>query len=351
MSLSGERAALIGDEIGLERFLTRALHSLFALLVVASSALAADPGAAFPVTSEASDQKAGSILYYNSYTSSATTPTADNSRINITNTNSNFGVAVHLFFVDGSNCTVADSFICLTANQTASFLASDVDPGITGYIVAMAVSRDSESAGLPRQFNFLIGDVYVKFASGHAANLGAEAYAKLNEANVVSTDGSLAAIFFDGLQLAGSYNRAARVVALDNIPARADGNDTLLILNRIGGNLATGAATLGTLFGILYDDAENAFSFSLPASVCQLRNSLSNTFPRTTPRFENVIPAGRSGWMKIWSFSDIGVSGAQINRNPSAAAAANAFNSGHNLHKVTLSAAATLIIPVFPPSC
>src|SRR5205085_540236 len=82
-----------------------------------------------------------------------------------------------------------------------------------------------------------------------------------------------------------SYNRAPRVLAASNIPSRADGNDTLIVLNRLGGSLASGAATLGSLFGILYDEA------------------------------------------------------------------ANAFNQGHNLHKLTLTTAATLTVPIFPPNC
>jgi hypothetical protein len=321
-------------------------------LMLTGIAFAADPGAVVPPTSEASDQKAGSVLFYNAYTSSATAANTANARITITNTSSTSAVFVHLFFVDGSNCSVADSFICLTATQTASFLASDIDPGINGYIVAIA----NDSDGLPRLFNHLIGDVYVKYASDHAANLGAVAFAKLTPANVVSTDGTLAALFFDGLLLAGSYNRAPRVVVADNIPARANGNDTLLILNRVGGNLGVGAATLtssalGNLFGILYDDQENAFSFTFSAPVCQFRNSISNTSPRTTPRVETIIPAGHSGWMKVWSLSDIGILGAMINRNSNAAAAADAFNGGHNLHHLRLTAAANLVVPVFPPSC
>ena len=150
--------------------------------------------------------------------------------------------------------------------------------------------------------------------------------------------------------LAGSYNRAPRTLADDNAGSRADGNDTLVILNRVGGNLGIGAATLGTLFGILYDDAENSLSFSITGS-CQLRNSLSNNFPRTAPRFETFIPAGRTGWFKVYSQSDIGILGAAINFNANASSSSGAFNSGHNLHALTLSAAANYVIPVFPPSC
>jgi hypothetical protein len=328
------------------RKLALALLAPLTLLVMTSATLAADPGLSFPIASEVSDQKAGSLLIYNAYTSSQTTPGTQDSRVSITNTSSTSAAFVHLFLVDGSTCSIADSFLCLTANETMAFLASDVDPGVSGYIVALAV----DSEGHPAVHNFLIGSVYVKYASGHAGKLGAEAFTKLTDTNVLSTDGTLAALFFDGLPLAGSYNRAARTLALDNIPSRASGNDTLLIVNRIGGNLATGAATLGTLFGRLFDDAETALSFSISGG-CQLRGSLSDTFPRTAPRFQDFIPAGHSGWLTIFSFSDIGILGASINFNPNAGGTKGAFNGASNLHKLTLSAAGNYVIPIFGPSC
>jgi len=42
---------------------------------------------------------------------------------------------------------------------------------------------------------------------------------------------------FDGT----AYNRTPAALALDNIGSTADGNDTLLIINRIGGNLGAGS--------------------------------------------------------------------------------------------------------------
>jgi hypothetical protein len=324
--------------------LTHTLMALFALIVMSSAVMAADPGLPYPATSEVSDQKAGSVLVYNLYSSSVSAPNSQNSRVNITNTNPTSVANVHIFFVDGATCSIADSFICLTANQTASFLASDVDPGTTGYIVAIATN----DTGCPVFFNWLIGDVYVKLASGHAANLGAEAFAAIAATPSVCDGASITAVLaFDGV----NFNRAPRTIAVSNIPSRADGNDTLIIINRVGGSLATGAATIGSLFGLVFDDAENPLSFTFAAGVCQFRSSLSNNFPRLAPRFEQFIPAGRSGWAKFFSLSDIGLLGASINFNPNAATAANAFNGGHNMHKLTLTASSLLTIPIFPSNC
>ena len=303
------------------------------------------PGARLAAVSPLSDAKAGSVLIYNIYTS-ATDPTRQNTRLSITNTDPARQAFVHLFFVEGASCSVADSFLCLTPNQTTSFLASDLDPGTTGYVVAVA----TDATGCPTNFNFLIGDEYVKFQSGHAANLGAQAITAIaGGLPVCDTNSSTATLNFNGV----SYAPVPRVLALDSIPSRADGNDTMLILNRIGGNLGTGVATLGPIFGILYDDAEVSLSFTLTGG-CQLRGSVTNNFPRTAPRFEQFIPAGRTGWMKLYSQSDdsaIGLTGAAINFNANATASAGAFNQGHNLHALTNTSAMSYVIPVFPPGC
>jgi hypothetical protein len=323
------------------------LLALFALVAMSAAALAADPGLAYPPTSEVSDQKAGSVLVFNYYTSGATSGNTQNTRISMTNTSSTSAAFVHLFFVT-EGCSIADFHICLTANQTGSFLASDVDPGISGYIVAIA---ENGVNGCPAAHNHLIGDAYVKTTAGHSANLAAEAFSALFPGTMPGCDSNsvTATLNFNGAF--GGYNLAPAVLAASNIPSRADGNDTLIILNRFGGNLATGASTIGTIFGLLYDDAENAISFSLAGS-CQKRFSISNAEPRTVPRFETYIPAGRSGWMKIGAQSGtIGILGAMINANANAAASASAFNGGHNLHKLTLVPSTSLTIPIFPPSC
>lgn len=283
----------------------------------------------------ASDQRAGSVLFYNLITSSTTMSNAENTRISITNISQKEPALVHLFFVDGGNCSVADSFLCLTPNQTAVMVASDIDPGTTGYVVAIACDPN----GFPTQFNYLIGDEYVKLATGHAANLAAEAFAAGDKCG--SCKGPVTATLrFDGLE----YSMASRVVAVSSIPSPSDAS-TLLVLNRFGGNLLTNAATIGSVFGLLFDDTENSFSFGFTGS-CQSKNLFSASFPRTAPRLPQVIPPGRTGWMKLWGAGDVALLGAVIYNG-----SAKGYNQGHNLHRLTLTRSATLEIPIFPPSC
>lgn len=344
------------------RKLSHALFSLFALVMMSAAAFAADPGSPYPFNSEVSDQKAGSVLFYNTYTSDLANPTLQNTRINITNTSSTHAAFVHVYFVQDS-CSAADAFICLTANQTASFQTVDLDPGINGYIVCVAVDPEN---GCPMSFNFLIGDLYIKAPNPaianatFTANLAAEAFSALADTFTImgifnqdptknlqcNNQSATANLVFDGNQ--NNYNKAPLVLAVSNIPSPVT-NSTLLIVLRVGGSLATSTNGITRLFGVLYDDAENLFSFVIRTDNCQFRNVIgAGNIPRTTPRVAAIIPAGRSGWMKIWNADNSsGLLGSVINSS----ATATEFNGGHNLHKLTLSPTNTLTIPVFPPSC
>src|SRR5262249_53313585 len=282
-----------------------------------------------------------SVLFYPVYTSSSDA-SRQNTRISVTNVEPTRSAFLHLFFVDGSTCRVADLFMCLTPNQTASFPTSDFDPGMTGYMMIVAVDRN----GCPINFNYLIGDEFVKFASGHQANLGAESIPAV-AGSLVACSGPTANINFNGVE----YAPIPRVIALDNLPSRADGNDTMVIIDHVGGNLLTGAVMLTNLFGILYDDTELALSFSVTSRNCQFHSSLSNTFPRTAPRFEQVVSSGRSAWFKLYSTDNQGLFGSAINFNANSMANASAYNQGHNLHKLTFTTGASYTIPVLPVSC
>jgi hypothetical protein len=323
--------------------LIRSLLALLALLVAAPAALA-QPGP--PANSVVNDQKAGSVLIYNYFTSTLFPGGASqDTRISLTNTHRTVGVSVHLFFVDGATCSATDSFVCLTPNQTTTFLASDVDPSVTGYIIAVAV----DERGFPINFNYLIGEEYVKLASGAAAKFNAVAIAALFNKPLKVYEFRDAQLAFDGK----SYEQVPRVLALSNIPSPNDGNSTLLVLNRIGGDLRSGGsrASLGNMFLLLYDDRENGFSSTFTVSTCQFTSLFSENFPRVIGGFTNVIPSGRSGWMQFYNYTyGFGILGAAINFNQNAATVRTAFNGGDNLHHLALTID-SLIIPVSTPEC
>ncbi len=321
-----------------QRILLRGVLAASVMLSAAEGILAADPGIPMPQgssTPQVNDQARGFLLIYNIYTSSPSNAGAQNTRFSITNTQDQAGIAVHLFFVDGATCSIADRYVCLTPNQTMVFLASEQDPGTTGYLVAVA----TDSNGRPVPFDYLIGDAFVKFENGFFGNLGAEAIPAHNvNQTAVSSDGTLGFLGVLGLP---------RVLAVDSIGSRADGNDTLLVVNGVGGAFNVAANTIGSLFGILYNDQEEAHSWNR-SGVCQIVAQLDNNFPRTAPRFDVVIPAGQTGWMKFWSTSTInnspfgtsadgrGLLGAVFQRNATVSASSGAFQGARNLHKLTL---------------
>ncbi|MEY4166619.1 MAG: hypothetical protein RIR52_443, partial [Acidobacteriota bacterium] len=292
------------------------------------------PGNLPVVAGQPSQQKPGSVLIFNVYTSSVSS-TQSETLLSLTNTNPVNPTSVHLFFVDGATCTTADQIITLTQNQTTTFMASDIDPGVTGYLIAIAV----DATGCPAVGNYLIGTEAVRFEGGHHAMLAAVGVAGIAigtppcEPSAVTTT-----ILFNG----SMYDELPRSLAIATLPSLASGNSSLLIINRIGGDLTTGAARLGPLAGLLFDDSEVARSFTIPAGACQLRGLLGNNFPRTVPRYTTVIPAGRTGWMKFWAVEDEAISGVMINE------AVSGLSGGYNLQTLTTTSSATLTIPVIP---
>ncbi len=301
-------------------------------------------GAPLPPSAAGSDQKPGSVLAFPVFTSGAASPQSRNTRMSITNTEPSRQAFVHLFFI-GDSCAVADSFICLTPQQTMTFLASDFDPGTTGYLLAVA----TDGAGCPANFNFLIGDEYVKFQSGHEANLGAEAFAALPGFQSCAGGASSATINFDGVR----YSMAPSAIAVDSVPSRVDGNESRLMINRLGGDLRVGANTVGTLSGLMFDDTEASISLSRSGG-CQLVWDLSGCLggtPCAGPRFEQFIPAGRSGWLKLFGQTDTAIFGVMLNFNRNFREQATAYNQGRNLHRLTLTSVASITIPVNPPDC
>jgi hypothetical protein len=325
-------------------------HSLILTLAVAilsigaTTAMAADPGSAFPATSEASDNKAGSLLVYNYYNSDSSNATTRNTTLSITNTNQTRSIIVHFFFVS-SICSVADYKTKLTQNQTYSLEVSDVDPDISGYVMAVAENSD----GLPIAHNSLIGDMYIR-DEAKSVNLSAVSFsADWGAVGTVLpgalTTTSTVTVNFSGAF--GGYNRLPAAVALSNLPSRATGDRTLLILNSVGGDYMTSAGD-GTksIFGLLYDDAEQSSSFSI-SITCQYAKIIDDNNPRTVPRFSTFIPAGRTGWMRLYGQDGSkGLMGAMIVWN---IVKEGTKQGAHNLHHLTLTSTPTsATLPVYP---
>jgi hypothetical protein len=314
--------------------------------MMSMAALAADPGVDVPATSEISDQKAGSILIYNYYTSSPSGATNNhNTLINVTNTNATEDVYLHVFFV-ANTCTVADYYLFLSRNQTWSEPVSNFDPGFTGYIIMVAANDD----GVPISFNYLIGDEYIKLPTGASANLGAEAVAAVYTGTLplseAETGAPLVSLDFNGTE----YNRMPVVLAASNVPSRGDLNETTIVLNSVNGNLSLGLTSLPSRIPVLlYDDEERVFSTFLNGGACQVERLINDTNLRTVPRFTTVVPADKTGWLRINANGPVThMLGAQFNFNPNAAARPDVFNGGHNLHILRVASGASMLIPVFP---
>jgi hypothetical protein len=302
------------------------------------------------VSAAVSDQKPGSALFYNIYTSNSVNA-QENTLISITNTNPTTSVYLHLFFVDGRTCAARDFSICLTRSQTATFKASDYDPDTTGYLFAIAANAD----GCPINFNYLVGSEYVRFASGHFAKLGAEGISSVAAGRELPDSTGTRSLVIGNCNQAESkvdllfdgrmYDRLPRTIAADNTRNLSD-SETLMILNAPGGSLIDGAMAIGSVFGLLYDDLERQVSFSFSRDSCQSLTRISDAFPLTAPRYSRLIT--RSGWMKFWSTTDQALLGAMISRPLSFIG----NNEGHNLHHLTYTSNPVVIeAPVFPLNC
>lgn len=305
-----------------------------------------------PDSAPISDQKAGSVLIFNYYGSSGSGSidhATENTRISITNTHLQQAATMSLFFIDPVG-GVLDSYICLAPNQTGSFLMTDVDPGVKGYIVAVSV----DATGRPNKFNYFTGSEYIKMASGYQATVNAETISALKEDPTLSDigiqSGIAATLKFDGVH----YNKVPGALVLDYVPAIGDGCKTMVIVNQLGGSLLNGGKPddLGGITGTVYDAVTKAYFWQAGVNSCQLRKVIANDFPQTGPNMSAVIQPGLYGWMKFWPLTpNKGVTGLVLYLNTSTAAPNDSrFNGGRNLHHMTLTTD-ELTIPIIQPSC
>ena len=324
------------------------ISRVFRSLFLSTTMLLALAGIAMAEAGVTNDQQPGSVLVYNLYSSGATATESvgENTRISITNTNPAQDTAAHLFFI--ANGVIADAKVPLLRNQTLTFMASDFDPGFRGYIIAVAINFDT---GVPIGSNFLIGSEVVKLATGHQAKLNAVAFQALFSGPITDESGvTTVDIQFDGIH----YTKAPNTLSLDDIPSRADGNDTLLVINSLSGDLTTAVNPINRLFGLLYSDDTAAYSFStLPNPTPQLLTAITDTSIRTVPRISIIITQGRSGWAKFTAGTQAGtkgIVGASLNLSLGNTETNRfAYSTGSNLHHLAYSSEpVVLTVPVVP---
>lgn len=295
-------------------------------------------GEPIPPSAPAQGSK-GSILVFNLYSSSFASPATEDTRIAISNRNATLSVALHLFFVANYGST-ADTFICVPADSSKTLLVSQFDPGSRGYLIAIAVDA---ATGSPMSFNYLTGREDIWLASGHnATGVKADSFQALfPEGTSLPFAAYSATINLDGI----SYSQAARTLALDDVPNPAEGNETILVFNGVGGNLATGPHAIGNFRGVLYNKTapESLNPFAANA-LPQFFSALSDSFPLTAPSFSQLLGGGKDWRMVFHAANELGLSGLMLNRGLKK-------QDGRLLRPLTLTRAASLTVPVFPSFC
>lgn len=308
-----------------------------------------------------SDMKLGSVLFYNYYVSDSLSSSI-NTRISLTNVNSLQDIAVHVFLIDSTSCNTADFFICLTRNQTTTFILSDVDPDTAGYIVAVAV----DSQGKPTNFNYLAGEEYAVTPTGHRYGLSAIAAARLDAANSsspVNSDGISSSLFFNGIQ----YDYLPQTVMIDSFPSQtsspgsAIGDTRMYVYTPLTSLVTAGRSFAGTIFFLIFDDQENSFSGQLALNCYIASDKQRISSVRTAPNLSTIVPTGRTGWARFYTVGSYTVAsnttgGTKVlTGSPVLGASATrmgAFNGGRNLRYLTTFAQGfSITIPLVTPDC
>lgn len=306
---------------------TRHSHKLTTLLLILCAVAA---GSLTTLAQDPNDIRPGSVLFFNRYTSSAANPAAEDTQINLTNTHPTQTINVHIFMVDSSSCSVADSFVTLTGSQTAYFLASDFDPGVRGYIIAVA-----SDGGLPTQHNYLLGTAYLREADGRLADIPAVTVNKVQPGPIDQGVDATASMVFNGANTANSYDKLPGTVAISTFNSQVT-DSTIFALYSPASNLLTGSSSGTSIFAIMYNDVEASRSLTFNIGCY---STLTLRQLRVLTGLDNFIPIGRTGWMKM-SSSSRPLLGIVHNKGP-------LFNGGRNLSTVTLFNSYSITVPVF----
>ncbi len=229
-----------------------------------------------------SSTKAGSVLFFNKYTSDNSNPSGVNTVISLINSNPRDMVTVRLFFV--RDCTVVSQYINLAPNQTRALLASAEDGGKTGYAVAVAVNTQ----GIPTQFNWLLGAASLRDAQGHEASYNAVSVSKRTAGPVASVAGGVAEMKFDDIE----FDRLSQRIAVDNIQDPIGTRTDVTVYSPISDLSGAGAAAT-RITATSYE--QNGTSHpSVIDTPCGLRSSVSAIW--TNPPINSYITPNNPGW-------------------------------------------------------
>lgn len=319
----------------LSHLLARVLFAslLFGVLVV--GAWAADISGPSETT--------GSILVFPYYTSQCSGDT--DTRITIANTDiyRREGTMVpypttayvHIFFIDGQTCNQSDQFVCLTPYAAITLKASDFDPDVTGFVLAVAV--DKNTGNLVNQ-NSLIGDAFVSDGN-YVGNYGAEGFQAYGNPGC-NNDG---VIRFGNLMNGYDYVPTRFAFTIQS-PLDAPGQRivTASLSGDIPNSSLSGAAQVGT--GSVYNGNERPFgSFSgFHQGGCQVISCITPTLPRVPFGMGKLIPAGQIGTMIIPTGPAVGLLMTPTGNNK--------WSGIRGLHKTRVNTAC-LTVPMYIPVC
>ncbi|MEP7342173.1 MAG: hypothetical protein ABI977_30870 [Acidobacteriota bacterium] len=283
------------------------------------------------------DQKPGSVLFYNRYTSNPTSPLREDTALNLTNTHPTDTVNVRIFFVSGATCQTEESVLCLTPRQSVSLLASDIDPGSRGYVIAIAC----DAAGQPTQFNWLVGNAVTRqpnVSGSYSATLSALAVAKRTGGAVVASGGNAEMVFDDAM-----YDRLPGQLMIDNVPSQGGLNASAITFYRPLANLAGGNSNAAVQVSGWSDaQGQTVNSSGTVSTACYGEVNVSAL--RLSPiQVSQLIPAGSNAWFALSTADLQPLLGAQLNSGP--------FSSGSTARALVFSAEYRIRVPVVPVTC
>lgn len=287
------------------------------------------------------DQKPGSVLFFNRYTSNASNSNRENSTLNLTNTSPAATVYVRLFLVTAATCQTSEIQLCLAPQQNASLVMSDLDPGVKGYAVAIATNLQGE----PIQFNWLTGNVVIRqpasnISGSYNSILGAVAIAKRKEGNVPNVNG-LAEMVFDDV----TYDRLPGQIAFDGIPSQISAtNATIVSLYRPLADLSGAVSSVGVqITGFGQNSQGQVISSTGTLSSACYSDVVMGAFRLQPSPINQLLPSGAIGWLAASSNDLLPLMGAQFNSGE--------YNSGSNARPLSFTSEYRIKVSVSPVTC